>query len=351
MKPKIAHVIFNLSSVGGAETLLLDIANAQAAEGCEVTVIIINRENDPSLLAQFDPKVAIKLINRPTGSKNPWYAIKLSALVARLRPAIIHLHGERAIGLIASNFGAKTCLTLHTTGLNLIQPSRIDAICSISDGVKEDLLRRQNLSSTVVYNGVRTSDISLKTDGRSNPIRILQVGRLDHQIKGQHLLIEALATLTRKGIGATATFMGGGKSLEYLKEKAAAEGVADKVDFMGAMSRSEIYAQIRDYDIVAQPSIVEGFGLTIAEAMSAGVPVAVADIAGPMEIVAGGQLGEVFRQGDSQSLAEALLRIANDYEGHLALAQGRALTEVKRRFDISATVAAYGAIYEKLLQR
>lgn len=347
---RITHVIFNLASAGGAETLLVDIANRQALKGSEVSVIVINKENDPALLSQFHPSIKTVVAGRPTGSRNPLYPVKLYNIIRRLKPEVLHLHGEKAIGMLPWIGKAKTVLTLHTTGLQVIQPARVDTICAISKGVANELMERQGLKSVVVYNGVPTSQILRRGDSfPGKQLRLLQIGRLDHTVKGQHLLIEAVAALRGRGVDVVATFVGGGTSLSHLRELARALGVGDSVEFLGCQERSRIYAEVKDYDIVVQPSLVEGFGLTIAEAMAAGVPVAVSDIEGPMEVVGNGLYGEVFAKGNPSALADAIMRIKGDYRRYINRAQGESLDYVLSNFDISSTVEAYDSVYSKLL--
>ena len=57
----------------------------------------------------------------------------------------------------------------------------------------------------------------------------------------------------------------------------------------GFKSREYVYENLCQYDLYVQPSIFEGFGLTLAEAIAAEVPVITSDLEGPVEVIAGGQ--------------------------------------------------------------
>lgn len=65
----------------------------------------------------------------------------------------------------------------------------------------------------------------------------------------------------------------------------------DHVIFEGLKEQAWIYENLCRYDLFIQPSRYEGFGLTVAEAISAKVPVLVSNIEGPLEIIDGGRLG------------------------------------------------------------
>ncbi len=336
---KILHILFNISALGGTEMLLVDMAKRQAAVGHQVEIVIINRENDPALLALFGSEVPVHVVGRPTGSKNPWYMLKLNRLIKRLRPDAMHLHNERIMGLLFSNYQARTLLTLHTTGLHVLRPERHDLICAISQGVASEIRTRQGVESVVVYNGIDTSAIAQRQPDAPahSPFRIVQVGRLDHSIKGQDLLIEALAILRDDyGIDAQATLIGGGASEQHLRTLAAQRGLNERVHFAGSQGREYIYANLAHHDLAVQPSRIEGFGLTIAEAMAAGLPVVCSDLPGPMEVV-GNAPNSIFHSGDPHSLAEVIAAQVARYSP----------ATPSRKFDIQSTVQNYLSLYSK----
>lgn len=337
---KILHILFNITALGGTEMLLVDIAKRQAALGHKVEIVIINRENDPELLALFGSDIPVHVVGRPTGSKNPWYMLKLNSLVRSLKPEVMHLHNERIMGLLFSRYKARVLLTLHTTGLHVLRPERHDVICAISQGVADELRSRQGLKSVVVYNGIDTAAITPRPAHAPahSPFRIVQVGRLDHAVKGQDLLIEALAILRNDyAIEAQATLIGGGGSEEFLRNLAQQHGLGNSVHFAGAQDRSFIYAQLAHHDLAVQPSRVEGFGLTIAEAMAAGLPVVCSNLPGPMEVV-GHNPKCIFTSGNARSLAASIAAQVSDYS------PSRLRSHL---FDINSTVNQYLSLYQK----
>ena len=68
----------------------------------------------------------------------------------------------------------------------------------------------------------------------------------------------------------------------------------NEVVFEGLKDQSWVYQNLCNYDLFIQPSRYEGFGLTVAEAIAAKVPVLVSNIEGPLEIIDGGRLGMSF---------------------------------------------------------
>ena len=101
---------------------------------------------------------------------------------------------------------------------------------------------------------------------------------------------------------------------------------------------------LKDYDLLVQPSIYEGFGLTVAEAMAAQLPVLVSDIEGPMEIIDQGKYGLFFKANDQESLANALSGILErGFDEHLV---EDAMHYVKSKYDVSVTAEKYVNQYQ-----
>jgi len=348
----ITHLLFNLK-IGGTETMLIDIMNRQAADGHNVSLILINEEQDGQLLSTINPEVRIVRMNRPLGSKNPLWLLRMRRAISSTAPEAVHSHNVMALGLIRGPRRYPLFFTLHTTGIgrpDLIR--RADRLFAISQAVADELRGRLGLESTVVPNGIVTAAIRRRRPDAEAPgstLRIVQTGRLDHNVKGQDITLRALAELRTlmPGTRVEVDFIGAGPSLDYLRELAAGLGVADCVRFLGAMGRKELYGRLADYHLSLLPSRQEGFGLTLAETLAAGVPSISSDLPGPTEVLAGGRYGRIFPCGDHSALAGAIAEAAADYSAE----QTRALEGAKyvaEHFDISTTATRYVEEYRAI---
>lgn len=340
---KIVHLIWGLE-VGGAETMLVDIVNAQA-QGHRVWLVIGNDDVDPAILGALRAGVRRVCIGRPPGSRNPWHTLKLLARLWAIAPDVIHVHQESFIRL-KSYLPAPLVLTVHATR-NRPHPelARFDSICCISEAVRMDLAAAlPACRARVIHNGVDFSSLALKVNYGATPFRLVQVSRLDHAIKGQDLLIRALRIVQEvQGEGSvTLDFIGEGASRPFLQELAARCQLAGHCRFLGSLPRQQIYAHLADYDLLVQPSRREGFGLTVVEGIAAGLPVLVSDIEGPMEIIEGGRSGSFFRSEDVVDLALKIMEL-------MTLSAGGACAELMRerrdhaarRFDVALTAQNY----------
>lgn len=346
---KICHVLWGLT-YGGIETMVINIANRQAALGHEVHLMIVNDRVDAPLLDAIGPGVTFHNAGRRPGSKNPLPLLRLNAMLASIRPDMTHFHHVRLHRYILKPLMRHWCTTHHIDCVPHLRPYiRANRnLFAISHMVREDILRHTGADSVVVMNGIDSSRFKVKTgtyDG-SRPLRIVQVGRLDIGQKGQDLLIDAVSALVQRGVEVTADIIGEGESRAVLERQIGLLGLGDAVRLLGAREPAYIFEHLCDYDLLVQPSRFEGFGLTIAEGMAAGVPVLVSDIDVQLEVTDHGRCGFTFRSGDAADLAAEIEKLCGDYDTTRAR---EALGFVREAYDVKATASAYIAQYERII--
>lgn len=154
------------------------------------------------------------------------------------------------------------------------------------------------------------------------------VGRIE-ELKGQHLLIDALTMLEAEGIDADAWFVGHEMIegyIEKLQTRADEKGVGDKVHFLGFMKNPHHFYQVCDAVVLATPC--ETFGLVLIEAMQVGTVTVATGACGPMEIIDDGVTGLLFSPQDAEDLSRALRRLHDDPAASAAMAlAGKAKAE------------------------
>ena len=131
-------------------------------------------------------------------------------------------------------------------------------------------------------NGIRPQDISPRPpdlQGRGG-FRLLYVGRFD-PIKGLPLALEALRILLAIAPAATLELVGEGPERPRLEALAERLGIAGHVVWTPWSPRSEIFEKMRRSDVFLFPSLRDGGGAVVVEAMANGLPVVCLDLAGP----------------------------------------------------------------------
>lgn len=168
-------------------------------------------------------------------------------------------------------------------------------------------------------------------DGDGDGATVLVVGRIE-RAKAQDLLVDALSDVP----GARLQMVGeDGGMLDSVLRRADRLGVTDRVDFAGALPRSELPELYRAASVVAVPSRYESFPYSCAEAMACGRPVVAAAAGGLPEMIEDGVDGVLVPPGDPAALASAIARLLDDASLRRRLGE-RARVTVERRFAAPA---------------
>jgi glycosyltransferase involved in cell wall biosynthesis len=185
--------------------------------------------------------------------------------------------------------------------------------------------------------------------------RILAVSRLVPR-KGVDTAVRALGRLSVTGPapelvvagGPTAATLDDDAEVARLRAIAAAEGVADRVHFVGRVAPAEMPALMRSADVVACLPAYEPFGLVPLEAMACGRPVVAARVGGLADTVVDGHTGLHVPPGDPDAAARALGALLGDPARAARLGRaGRARAEAHYGWDRIA--AATEAVYRDVL--
>ena len=348
---RIIHILWGLR-YGGAETMLIDIINRQCLEH-NVELLIGNRDIDNDLLLQINPRIKIIKINRPPKSKNLFYILKLNFILLFSKADIIHCQMDNIAKFFPLYFLKKNlCLTIHCVRLGYKGIHKYKRVFAISDEVKESAKKQTGVEAQIVYNGIETQKFNTKKKNTSDGIfKLVQIGRLDHLHKGQHLTLSAIHTLVTKYnyTSIHLDIIGEGDSEKYLRELAGNLNITDYVTFLGTCTKDYIRENLTNYDLLVQPSLWEGFGLTIIEAMSAMVPTLISNVDGMKTASLNGTFSYTFESDNVEDYTEKLYHIIQ-----LPCIKRETLAQKAHKyacdnFDISITVENYLKHYRQII--
>lgn len=221
--------------------------------------------------------------------------------------------------------------------LNRLAMIRVDGLAGVSNYVRERERLRFGLGPSrarTLYNGVDLQRFRPRppSDARYAGANVLVVAYLTPH-KGVHHAINAFARLRHPD--ARLTIVGDGPEAPRLEALARSRGVRDRVLFLGL--RDDLPAQMNDADLFVHTSLVEGFGLAVAEAMASGRAVIASRVGGIPELIEDGQSGLLVPPGDEERLAAAMdLLLSNpSYRRELEEA---AHQRARERFNLRVTV-------------
>jgi glycosyltransferase-like protein len=190
--------------------------------------------------------------------------------------------------------------------------------------------------------------------GAEDRFLILTVGGIEPR-KGSDHLFRALSLLRQRWAEPPVLAIIGGHSFQdhtpYRDRVIASMAGLDlafgrDVALLGTVPDAEMAAWYHAADAFAFPSVTEGFGLAVLEAMAAGLPVVLTDLPVFAEYVRFGQDALAVAPGDDEGLADALAAVARDERTRAMLSrQGH---EVAARFGWHATAQQHIVIYGEL---
>ena len=180
---------------------------------------------------------------------------------------------------------------------------------------------------------------------QNSKFEILTVARLTKQ-KNIDVLIEALSILRARGVDAHLQIVGDGDQRDVLQNKTRDLRLDACVAFLGARAQTELPDLYARCDAFVLPSVREGMGLVLAEALLCGAPVIATNSGGVTDIVMENETGLLFPERDVNALADALEKYARDAAYAARLAQnGRVF--VVERFTPERVAAQFLDVYAK----
>lgn len=349
---KICHINFSFT-IGGVENMIIDILNEQSKDS-EVYLVIVNNKYNHELLDRISKRVSLFFIDRPQGNKRGLiYVFRLWLLLAKMRPQVIHCHTHNLINILLP-FKKRCVYTVHQIGIPLINLKKYKKLFSISKAVQDDLKKRESIDSELVYNGIDFTKVKSRTNysfGNSDVFRIIQVGRLQHLQKGQDILVDSLRGLADQGRieKISVDIIGDGPSQEYLQQLINEKKLEIYITLVGAKDRDWVYENLSSYNLLVQPSRSEGFGLTLIEAIAAGLPVIASNIDGPAEILQNFSSSYLFETENINELSQKIIEVQKDYAiNHIEAKCLTSLEKAKKSFSVTNTSNTYMEYYKSM---
>jgi glycosyltransferase involved in cell wall biosynthesis len=167
----------------------------------------------------------------------------------------------------------------------------------------------------VIPPGVDTTIFTPSPAAARSP-RVLYVGRVERtsRWKGLETLVDSLPALRETVPEVRLDVVGSGDDVPHLREHAARLGVADCIDWHGAVPHGELPRFYRSAAVTVLPSLTESesFGMTLVEAMACGCPVVGSAVGGIPFVIRDEVDGLLVPPGDAAALARALAGVLTD---------------------------------------
>ena len=184
----------------------------------------------------------------------------------------------------------------------------------------------------IVHCGLDALFLEGQTPEPAKGTTLINVGRLVEQ-KGQMVLLEAAAIVTRRGVPFTLNIVGDGPMRADLEDMIRRHGLGERVKLLGWQSNDKVHELLRQARAMVMPSFAEGLPVALMESLALSRPVITTYVAGIPELVIHRENGLLVAAGDAEALADAMVEMLSVSETDLARWGERGRAAVARRHD------------------
>jgi glycosyltransferase involved in cell wall biosynthesis len=291
--------------------------------------------------------------------------ISLVMLLRSRKIDIIHAHWSIPNGVCATialtllNLKAKLVCTLHGSDLKLRSYffdvirqfvfKKSSAITTASQYLFEQAVEMGAAPSklSVMSMGVEAREKFIPAVSAEQRDQLLFVGRLIKK-KGADILLKAMAIVVATYPKQQLLIVGDGMERKNLEALALVLGISNNVTFVGAKPHNELPKFYQQALIFISPTLAEGFGLTIAEAMACECAVIASDLTAVHDLIRDKKTGLLFEINNSEMLAQYILELLTDKFLCESLMKA-ARKKIVNSYDWGTVASSYKKMFDNLL--
>jgi glycosyltransferase involved in cell wall biosynthesis len=362
---KILHVLY--SGLGGHGNIFFSMVNADTQKEFEYEALFFDVEK---IRAEFIEQCNNKNIRWSFAKKkfklDLAYHYKILQKIRSANADIIFLHGSAHI--LAAKFatifsGKKRKIIIRETQANHLKTSAqwvslatamflANRIVCLTDAFKSQIQKKlgglfRKKKVVIIPNGIDLGFFKPGSKIESGEICIGMQSRLVI-IKDHLTLIKAFAILKNEqpagGMNLKLKIAGEGSYKEALVSCAAELGIADAVEFTGALDEEDLVVFLRNLDIYVHASLGETMSTAIMQAMACKLPVIASDVDGINNMITGRTTGLLVPAQNVNELENAIMQCIADPDLRKSLAEN-AYEYALRHFSNQNMVASYKNIF------
>jgi glycosyltransferase involved in cell wall biosynthesis len=354
--------------VGGLFRHVADLTRALAANGHQVGLVVDSLANDAQTEGKLQallPHASLGIhrfaMPRVLGRGDLHTPLAVRKLAVELDIDVLHGHGAKG-GFYArlARLGGGKAIAIYTPHGGVLHFSKSSASGRLFHRLERWLMRQTaaiifesqyakttyanligapDCPTEVIHNGLQPEEFE-PVRHAPNAADFVFVGEL-RDLKGIHVLVEALAGVTRPdGSGASLVMAGDGSARQALEAQVGQLGLGDRVSLLGAQPARPTFAKGR---IAVVPSLAESLPYIVLEAAAARLPVISTRVGGIPEIY-GPTSASLVAPSDPVALRIAMQKALYDPQSAVEEMEQR-LTYIAEHFSIERMVSRIEALY------
>jgi glycosyltransferase involved in cell wall biosynthesis len=294
-------------------------------------------------------------------------AWRLSRVLRQLGPDVVHAHDPHAVAMAALGLSMtagkaapplvasrRVDFHLGRNAFSRWKYRQVDVFVCASEAIRQILLRDGIPASkaVTVHEGIDVGHVAAAPAADLHqelwlPHHAPLVGNVAALVphKGQRHLLDAVPDVLRHEPDARVVIAGEGELRASLEQQIRHLHLEKHVVLAGF--RPDVLSLHKAFDVFVMPSVSEGLGTSLLDAMAAGRPVVASAVGGIPEVVADGETGILVPPRDHAALAAAIVRLLGDRA--LRERMGAAgLARVRAHFSVERMVANTLRVYERV---
>ena len=351
---------------GGQNQCLLTVLGLRAAG--HRTVLVAHPAGELRRRAREGPDL---IPMAPRSELDLAAAWRLTRVIKDVRPEIIHAHDPHGVAMAALALAYQGPGNANEPQPQLVASRRVDfplkgnafskwkyrqvrAFICASEAIRHMLIE-QGVPATdaiTVHEGIDLAHVDA-----APPVNVHEMFWLPHKAplvgnigalvphKGQRHLIDAATMVVREVPDARFLILGEGE-LKAALEKQIAEAALNKHVLLAGF-RPDVLSILKGFDLFVMPSVTEGLGTSLLDAMACARPIVASRVGGIPEVVRHGETGLLVPPKDSRDLAAAIIRLLLDPALRTRFAEA-GLARVREKFSVERMVNETLAVYARL---
>lgn len=260
------------------------------------------------------------------------------------KPVLVTVQGSDIFQVAKSGAGAWFTRSVLNSSDKVTALSHALKDAAIAAGAKPEKIE-------IVPNGVDITRFTLPTvemRGRSDELPVILFTGFLIKRKGVRYLLEALALLPPTTPPFRAVIVGEGPEEEALRAQVTALGLADRVEFVGFQPQEVVSEWMRRATLFVLPSLEEGQGVVLLEALASGTPVVASDVDGIRDVIVP-EVGQRVPAADPAALASALEQMLRMESASWQRMSQAARARAVDLYDWDKIAVRFVAIYEQMI--
>lgn len=293
---------------------------------------------------------------------NLLFSVKVLKELKDLNPDIVHVQGlwigipgylaKKALKIpyVVTGHGSdvylQSKLLLNLRSKPVLRSA--DAIIALTEDMKKEIQKISKKDILVVPNGVNLKEFkySLKFNRTKKERKILFVGSLV-PVKGVKYLIESMKAIKNNYSNVQLVIIGDGTEKHELEKLVVEFGLSDCVSFVGKVPNHKVSQYMIESDIFVLPSLSEGFGIVLLEAMASGLPIVASNVGGIPSLVQNEINGFLVESRNPERISEKVLLLFDNEELMIKISENN--KKIVEQYDWEKVVVQLEDIYYKCI--